>query len=320
MIIVTGGSGFIGSNLISSLNNLGEENILVVEELNSNTEKFNNLDNLNYIDCVDNKKFLEDIKNNTKDYTKKIDLIFHLGACSKTTEQDRDYIMDTNFDYSKELLHYCANSGTNFIYASSASVYGSGTKFSEDPKNESFLNHYAESKYKFDQYYREYKDRIDTQVVGLRYFNVFGPRESHKKEMSSVIYHFYHQMKSNKIINLFEGSHGYTDGEQERDFIFVDDTIAIKLWFMNNKNISGIYNVGTGESNTFNNVANAVIENFDSGQIEYIDFPKNLEKQYQAYTKADISSLRNVGYEKKFFSLNESVKKYIDWLSQPNGS
>ncbi|MBS82832.1 MAG: ADP-glyceromanno-heptose 6-epimerase [Gammaproteobacteria bacterium] len=314
MIIVTGGSGFIGSNLISSLNSIGHDDILVVEELDSNTEKFKNLDDLQYIDCVDHKKFLHDIKNDTKKYINKINLIFHLGACSKTTEPDRDYILDTNLYYSQELLHYSTNSQIKFIYASSASVYGSGKIFSEDPKNESFLNHYAESKYKFDQYYREHKDKINTQVVGLRYFNVFGPRENHKKEMSSVVYHFYQQMKSNKTINLFKGSHGYADGEQKRDFIFVKDTIDIKLWFMKN-NISGIYNVGTGECNTFNNVAKAVIENFDDGKIKYIEFPENLKKQYQAYTEADITNLRNIGYKKKFSHLNDSVKEYIFWLS-----
>ena len=167
----------------------------------------------------------------------------------------------------------------------------------------------------FDQYYRDNLSKITSQVVGLRYFNVFGPREHHKEGMSSVVYHFYNQMITSKSINLFKGSHGYKDGEQRRDFIFVDDTINVKLWFLKNSNVSGIYNVGTGISRAFNDIANAVIKYFNHGKINYIDFPNNLESQYQAYTQADMTNLRKSGYLDNFTTLESGVKKYLDWLS-----
>ena len=315
MIVITGGSGFIGSNLVYTLNKNNFHEILIVEELDTYKEKFSNIKDLKYIDCVDKKYFLKDIKNSNKSFIKNIDYIFHLGACTKTTEQDRDYILSTNFDYSKNILEFCANSNVNLTYASSASVYGSGKEFHEDPKNESFLNHYAESKLMFDQYYRENQTNIKSQVVGLRYFNVFGPREHHKEVMSSVIYHFYQQMLDEKKIKLFKGSHGYNDGEQRRDFIFVEDTIQVKLWFMNNPHISGIYNVGTGTSRTFNDVASAVLLYFGTGEIEYINFPSNLENQYQAFTEADITNLRSVGYQKEFTKLEKGILEYLNWIS-----
>jgi len=313
MIVVTGGAGFIGSNLVYSLNKKGLKDILIVEELDTYTKKFNNLKSLDYLDCVDKDSFLDKIKNNK--YSNNIEYIFHLGACSKTTEPDRDYILSTNLYYSKDILKYCANNKTPLIYASSASVYGSGTKFYENQENESYLNHYAESKLMFDQYYRDNLSKITSQVVGLRYFNVFGPREHHKEGMSSVVYNFYNQMMASKSINLFKGSHGYKDGEQRRDFIFVDDTINVKLWFLKNSNVSGIYNVGTGISRAFNDIANAVIKYFNHGKINYIDFPNNLESQYQAYTQADMTSLRKSGYLDNFTTLESGVKKYLDWLS-----
>ncbi len=202
------------------------------------------------------------------------------------------------------------------IYASSASVYGNGTKFTEDPKNESFLNHYAESKLLFDTFYRENESKISSQVVGLRYFNVFGPREHHKEGMSSVVFHFYNQMKNDGEIKLFKGSHGYNDGEQRRDFICVEDTIKVKRWFQKHKNISGIYNVGTGMSRTFNDIANCVLAYFGKGKITYIDFPDNLINQYQSFTEADMTYLKSKGFDEKFTTLEKGVKDYLDWLSK----
>ena len=313
MIVVTGGAGFIGSNLVYSLNKKGLKDILIVEELDTYTKKFNNLKSLDYLDCIDKDSFLDQIKNNK--YLNNIECIFHLGACSKTTEPDRDYMLSTNLYYSKDILKYSTNNKIPLIYASSASVYGSGAKFYEDKENESYLNHYAESKLMFDQYYRDNLSKITSQVVGLRYFNVLGPREHHKEGMSSVVYHFYNQMIASKSINLFKGSHGYKDGEQRRDFIFVDDTINVKLWFLKNSNVSGIYNVGTGTSRAFNDIANAVIKYFNHGKINYIDFPNNLESQYQAYTQADMTNLRKSGYLDNFTTLESGVKKYLDWLS-----
>ncbi len=312
MIVITGGAGFIGSNLAKTLSQSGE--LLIVEELDRQTEKFSNISDINYIDCIGKDEFLSNIKNEEKKYSNKIDIIFHLGACSKTTEKDRSYIMSTNFEYSKALLHFCANNKIPLIYASSASVYGASKIFKESPENESSLNHYAESKLLFDNYYREHSKKINSQVAGLRYFNVYGPRENHKKEMYSVVYRFYHQVKENNEIKLFKASHGYENGEQRRDFIHVDDTINVKKWLMNSRDISGIFNVGTGLSRSFNDVAKNVISTLGEGKIKYIDFPDDLESQYQAFTEANMSLLRKSGFEQKFLSVEQGVESYIKWL------
>jgi len=320
MIVVTGGSGFIGSNLVKFLNDMGEEEILIVEELDTYVKKFENLKDLKYLDCLDKQAFIQDLKRNSTKYKNNISQIFHLGACSKTTEPDRDYIMSTNFIYSKDLLEYSANNKISLIYASSASVYGEGKAFIEQPKYESYLNHYAESKLMFDNYYRDNMSKINSQVVGLRYFNVFGPRENHKEGMSSVVYHFFNQRKSRSHISLFKGSHGYEDGEQRRDFIHVDDTVKVKNWFKQNPAISGIYNVGTGTSRTFNDIAVCVLDYYKNEDpnavMSYIDFPEGLEDQYQAFTEADMSLLKSKGYNESFTSLEKGVKLYLDWLSK----
>jgi len=312
MIIVTGGAGFIGTNLVQSLLELNNE-VLVVEELDKYTKKFKNLDKLKILDCIDHNIFLNDFINGK--YKNDIEKIFHLGACSKTTEPDRDYIMDVNLNYSKKLLKNASNNNIDMIYASSASVYGDGTVFKEGPENESTLNHYSESKLLFDNFVRANFDKIKSQIVGLRYFNVYGPYEQHKEVMSSVVYHFHNQFKKYGMLKLFKGSHGYKDGEQRRDFVFVKDTIDVKLWFMEN-NVSGIYNVATGKSRSFNDIANTVINYFNSGHIEYIDFPEGLEKQYQAFTEADMTNLRKCGYLKKSTELEDGVTSYLDFLNQ----
>jgi len=312
MIIVTGGAGFIGTNLVRTLLNTNKK-VLVVEELNKYTSKFNNIKNLNILDCIDHKIFLQDLNNGK--YNNKIEYIYHLGACSKTTEPDRDYIMDVNLDYSKKLLEYSANNNIDMVYASSASVYGDGSVFKEESINESSLNHYSESKLLFDNYVRDNFDKINSQIAGMRYFNVYGPYEQHKKVMSSVIYHFYNQFKEFGMLKLFRGSHGYSDGEQRRDFVHVKDTIDIKLWLMNNK-YSGIFNVATGKSRSFNDVANSVINYFKSGHIEYINFPEGLENQYQAFTEADMSNLKNIGYKIKPTELEDGVSSYLSFLDK----
>ncbi len=312
MIIVTGGAGFIGTNLVRSLLNLNKK-VLVVEELDKYTSKFENIKNLEILDCIDHNIFLNNLNNDS--YQNQIDYIFHLGACSKTTEPDRDYVMNVNFEYSKKLLKYSANNNINMIYASSASVYGDGSIFKEDPNNESSLNHYSESKLLFDNYVRDNFKNINSQIVGMRYFNVYGPHEQHKEVMSSVIYHFYHQFKKFGMLKLFRGSHGYSDGEQRRDFVYVKDTIDVKLWFMLN-NYSGIFNVATGKSRSFNDVANSVINYFKSGHIEYINFPKGLEDQYQAFTEADMSNLKNIGYQKEPTELEDGVSSYLRYLDE----
>ena len=312
MIVVTGGAGFIGTNLVRSLLELDKQ-ILIVEELDKYTKKFENIKNLEILDCLDHHIFIKDLLGGK--YKNKIDQIFHLGACSKTTEPDRDYIMDVNFNYSKKLLEHSANNNIDMIYASSASVYGDGTIFKEDTDNESSLNHYSESKLLFDNYVRKNMTRINSQIVGMRYFNVYGPYEQHKEVMSSVAYHFYNQLKQYGMLKLFRGSHGYDDGEQRRDFVYVKDTIDIKLWFMQN-NYSGIFNVASGKSRSFNDVANSVISYLKSGYIEYINFPEGLEAQYQAFTEADMSNLRNRGYERQATELEDGVSSYLKFLDE----
>ena len=311
MIVITGGAGFIGSNLASNLDKDFE--LLIVDELDKQTSKFRNISDIKYLDCIDKVAFLNLLINDDKKYSDDIQMIFHLGACSKTTEKDRNYVMETNFEYSKKLLHFCANNDIPLVYASSASVYGDGKVFKEEPHNESSMNYYAESKLLFDNYYREHITKIKSQVSGLRYFNVYGPREAHKDGMFSVMYSFYNQLEKYNQIKLFKGSHGYDDGEQRRDFIHVEDTVKVKIWLMQNK-VSGIFNVGTGKSRSFNDVAKNVISVLEKGHLEYIDFPDDLKEQYQAYTQADMSNLINSGYEDDFLSLEEGVDKYVRWL------
>ena len=313
MIVITGGAGFIGSNLASDLDKDFE--LLIVDELERQTSKLNNINHINYVDCIDKTSLLNLLDNDEKKYSESIEMIFHLGACSKTTEKDRNYIMETNLEYSKKLLHFCVNNNIPLIYASSASVYGGGKVFKEEPNNESSLNHYAESKLLFDNYYRDHVSKIKSQVSGLRYFNVYGPRESHKEGMFSVVYSFFCQLEKSSQIKLFKGSHGYDDGEQRRDFIHVEDTIKVKKWLMQNK-VSGIFNVGTGKSRSFNDVAESVISVLKKGHIEYIEFPNGLKEQYQAFTQADMDNLINSGYNSGFLSLEEGVEKYVRWLER----
>jgi ADP-L-glycero-D-manno-heptose 6-epimerase len=240
--------------------------------------------------------------------------LFHQGACSTTTEWNGKFMMEVNFRYSKTLLHYCDEHGIPFIYASSASVYGMGQQgFREEPSSERPLNMYAYSKFAFDQHVRA--SLLATQVVGLRYFNVYGPREQHKAGMASTAFHFNNQIRSNDECKLFTGSDGYGDGEQRRDFIHVDDAVAMNLWFWDHPERSGIFNCGTGRAQPFNDVANAVIHWHGKGRIHYIPFPDNLVGRYQSYTQADLTRLQAIGYDRAFMTVEQGVKKYLDWLN-----
>ena len=310
MIVVTGGAGFIGSHLVLGLNKTGANKIVVVDNL-KNEEKNKNLIEAKIVDYIDKIDFLKLIEKRDP-FCEDIDFIFHQGACTVTTEWDGRYMLENNFRYSKVLLNFCLERSIPFIYASSAAVYGINSNFAEKRKNEGPINIYGYSKWLFDQYVRSLKNKIKSQVVGLRYFNVFGPGEAHKNNMASVVYHFDSQINEMGELKLFKGSHGYDDGEQRRDFIFVDDVIKINLWMMNNSNISGIYNVGTGKSHSFNDIANAVIKRRKTGRIKYIPFPKELEESYQSYTEANLENLRSVGYEKEFIALDEGVSTYLD--------
>ena len=314
MIIVTGSNGFIGSNLIKGLNSMGINNILAVDD-HENFPPSENLSNCEFKDLVK----IEDIDKLLRKYPNKdISHIFHQGACSDTMEKDINYMLKNNYLFSKDLLTLALEKNINFIYASSASVYGDGKIFEEDKKYEKPINLYAYSKFIFDQYVRELMNKNDSQIVGLRYFNVYGPNEQHKGRMASVAFHLHQQLKESKSIKLFEGSDGYEDGEQKRDFIHVDDVVKVNLWFMKNE-VSGIFNVGTGLSQSFNDVANAVIKWNKKGKIKYIPFPEELIGSYQSYTQANIDQLRNAGYKDEFLTVEEGVSSYLstlqDWPS-----
>jgi ADP-L-glycero-D-manno-heptose 6-epimerase len=319
MIVVTGGCGFIGSNLVRGLNGHGVDDILVVDDL-SQSDKFVNILDCRISDYQDYRCFSDDL---SKRAPADLEAVFHLGACSDTMERDGQYMMRVNYEYSRNLLEYCAASGIPFVYASSASVYGAGPRFTESPENESALNVYAYSKLLFDRYLRKHRDSIQSQVVGLRYFNVYGPREQHKGRMASVAFHFYNQMNENGYINLFEGGAGYGDGEQRRDFVWVGDAVDVNLYFLDNRDKSGIFNLGTGNARSFNDMACSVAaavsgqradlsELIESETIRYIPFPDELAGKYQSYTQADISSLRRCGYEKEFTSVEDGVSQYVN--------
>ncbi len=313
MIVVTGGAGFIGSQLVGGLNRLGREDVIVVDDL-TNGKKFENLVVNNIADYIDKTEFRKLIAERDS-LCDQIEIVFHQGACSTTTEWNGQYMMDNNYAYSKELLHFCLERELPFIYASSAAVYGLDSKFIEEPENESPINVYGYSKLLFDNYVRNLNLKINSQIAGLRYFNVFGSGEAHKKSMASVIFHFNNQINETGTLKLFEGSHGYADGEQLRDFIFADDVVDVNLWLMNKPNVSGIFNVGTGQSNSFNNVANAVINWHKKGEINYIPFPDALKESYQSFTEANLVKLRSVGYEQEFTSLKEGVNSYLNILN-----
>lgn len=308
MIIVTGGAGFIGSNLVKQLNNVYPHiPILVVDDLTDGT-KFKNIVDCSVADYLDQDDFLEKIKQNK--VFPKLKAVFHQGACSTTTEWNGQYMMKNNYEYSKYLLHYCLAWRVPFIYASSAAVYGLGGIFKEELSYEKPVNVYAYSKYLFDQYVRRIFNDAKSSIVGLRYFNVYGPKEDHKGKMASVVLHADQQLKETGIINLFEGTDGYGNGEQRRDFIYVDDAVEVNLWFLKSKK-SGIYNVGTGASESFNDLAKAVIDVYGRGEIRYIPFPQRLKSCYQSFTQADLSQLRAAGYVGKFRGVAEGVKNYL---------
>ena len=314
MIIVTGGAGFIGSNLVLGLNQRGYDDILVVDNLTHGI-KYKNLVACRIADYLDKKDFIEKIQQGFFS-TEKIDAIFHLGACSTTTEWDGRYMMENNYEYTKTLFHYCQTHKIPLIYASSAAVYGSDDNFKEQLEYEEPLNVYGYSKFQFDQYLRQFQSKLTSQVVGLRYFNVYGPHEEHKGSMASVAFHLNNQLLDSGVVRLFEGCDGYKHGEQRRDFVYVGDVVDINLWFLDNPEVSGIYNTGTGRSQTFNDVANAVLTYHQKGKLEYIPFPEHLKGCYQSYTEANLDKLRASGCHHEFKSVEQGVNLYMEWLNQ----
>ncbi|HXF46391.1 MAG TPA: ADP-glyceromanno-heptose 6-epimerase [Burkholderiaceae bacterium] len=323
-IIVTGAAGFVGANNVKALNERGETDIVAIDNL-TRSEKFRNLTDCEIADYLDKNEFLELVRRRA---LPKPAVVFHQGACSDTMEADGRYMLENNYRYSLALLDWCQELRVPFIYASSGAVYGLGPEFREERACERPLNVYGYSKFLFDQIVRRRMHALTAPVVGLRYFNVYGPRESHKGRMASVAFHHFNQYRAEGKVKLFEGSHGYPNGEQRRDFIHVDDVIAVNLFFWQ-RPASGIYNVGTGRAQPFNDVALAVVNTMRAakgeaplaladavaqGKIEYIPFPAALRGKYQAYTQADIARLRAAGFEQPMATVEQGTASYVRWL------
>jgi ADP-L-glycero-D-manno-heptose 6-epimerase len=324
-IVVTGAAGFIGSNLVRALNARGERNIIAVDNL-SRAEKIGNLADCDIADFLDKDEFI--VRLNEGDFDYDLSAILHQGACSDTMESDGRYMMRNNYRYSVSLVDYCQAQDVPFLYASSASVYGAGTTFREERAFESPLNVYAYSKALFDQYVRGLLRERTAQIAGFRYFNVYGPREQFKGRGSSVAWHFFNQFQAEGKVRLFEGSGGYGDGAQRRDFVHVDDIVKANLHFLDHPEVSGIFNLGTGRAQSFNDVAVAVLNALhagpprtaaawvSAGRIEYIPFPAALAGKYQSFTEADLTRLRAAGYVAPFAPVEQGVADYVRTLTR----
>ncbi len=330
-VVVTGGAGFIGANIVKGLNARGIDDIIVVDDLTQG-DKFRNFADLKIADYVD----LDDFYLNFDEGRYgKVEAVFHEGACSDTMEQDGKYMMDNNYTLSCELFQACQRQGTRLLYASSAATYGGSETFKEEPAFEGPLNVYGYSKLLFDQRMRRELgnnfERAKTQVAGFRYFNVYGPREQHKGRMASVAFHQFNQFKAEGKVKLFGAYGGYAQGEQKRDFVFVDDVVAVNLWFFDNPGKSGVFNLGSGRAQPFNDVAVAVVNTLRGlegkpalplsdiaaqGLIEYTPFPEALRGKYQCYTQADLTRLRAAGCDHAFADVQSGVAQYVQWLAR----
>ena len=308
MIVVTGAAGFIGSNLVRALNARGRADLLLVDDL-TNGRKFANLVDCDFEDYVDKEVFLGKVTAGSLDG--RVEAVLHQGACSDTTEWNGRVMLGDNYEASKTLLRFATNERIPFIYASSAAVYGMGPVFREDPACERPLNLYGWSKLLFDRWVRHRARELKSQVVGLRYFNVYGPRESHKGDMASVAWKHHQQLRQGDVVKLFEGSDGFSHGEQRRDFVYVGDVVAVNLWFLDHRDVSGIYNVGTGRAQTFNDVARSVIAHHGRGKIEYVPFPEVLRGSYQSFTEASLTNLREAGCDLPFLPVEAGVARYL---------
>ncbi len=304
MFIVTGGAGFVGSNLVRELNRRGHTDILVVDNL-TRGEKARNLADLTLSDYMDKREFRARLNAGTLDL--RPEAVFHNGACSDTMESDGCYMMANNYGDSKALLHWCLARKAPLVYASSAATYGASADFEPVPKNEAPLNVYGYSKLAFDQHVRSLLPAIQSPVVGLRYFNVFGPREHHKGRMMSVLHQLLRQLIETGACRLFQGTDGFGDGEQQRDFVFVGDIVAINLHFGSAGMAKAIVNAGTGRARSFNDIARALIAHLGQGRIEYIPFPDDLRGKYQSFTQADVRSLREAGYRAAFTEMEAGI-------------
>ena len=325
--IVTGAAGFIGGNLVKALNANGITRVIAVDDLTQG-ERFANLVDCQIEDYLDKDEFLAALERGV--FNGAVTGLLHQGACSDTTESNGRYMMQNNYRYSRRLLDFCLAHKTPFIYASSAAVYGGHSEFRESPECEGPLNVYGYSKYLFDQLVRRQQAHFQSQVVGLRYFNVYGPREQHKGRMASVAFHFFNQYRSTGKVRLFEGSGGFGNGQQQRDFVSVEDVVEVNLYFLKNTLKSGIYNCGTGVAQSFNEVAATAINACRKARgesplalaamqtqrlIEYIPFPPDLTGKYQSYTQADLTALRAAGYVAPFLTVEQGVQRYCEALA-----
>lgn len=327
-IIVTGAAGFIGSNIVKALNQRGITDIVAVDNL-TRGEKFKNLAECEIAHYLDKHEFIAQVRNHSLPYDE-IEAVFHQGACSDTMNHDGLYMMDNNYQYTLDLFDWCQDERIPFLYASSAAVYGKGEVFRETRELEKPLNVYGYSKFLFDQVLRRrMAEGLTAQVAGFRYFNVYGQHEQHKGRMASVAFHHFHQYRENGYVNLFGANDGYADGEQTRDFVSVEDVVKVNLFFFDNPEKSGIFNLGTGRGQQFNELAAATVnacrvaegkaamtleELVKEELIRYIPFPDALKGKYQSFTEADISRLREAGYDGAFFDVNEGVSRYVQWM------
>lgn len=325
MIVVTGAAGFVGSNIVRGLNRRGHTNILAVDDL-TDGDKFVNLVGGQIADYMHKDDFRRGV---LEGFLPGVRAVFHQGACSDTTERNGHFMMDNNYRVTLELFEYCQSHKIPFIYASSAAVYGAGPIYVEDLANERPLNVYGYSKFLFDQVVRARMSSLTAQVVGLRYFNVYGPQEQHKGRMASVAFHNMNQFQAEGHVRLFGGWDGYADGGQMRDFISVDDVVDVNLHFLEHSKVSGIFNCGTGRAQPFNDVASAVVNAMRSiqgkpalsledlvkqGMLRYVEFPEDLKGRYQSYTQADVTALRKAGFTAPMRDVQTGVTEYVQAL------
>jgi ADP-L-glycero-D-manno-heptose 6-epimerase len=329
-VIVTGAAGMIGSNLVHGLNVLGVDDVIAVDDL-TDGPKYRNLLGARLSDYFDRSEFYDRFE---RGELGKVEAVFHEGACSDTMEHDGRLMLETNYRCSKRLLDACQAQGVRLLYASSAAVYGDSTTFREEPACERPLNVYGYSKLLFDEVVRRMLPSATSQVAGFRYFNVYGPREQHKGRMASVAFHHFNQLRETGAVKLFGGYGGYEPGEQARDFVLVDDVVAVNLWFLQHPDRSGIVNVGSGRAQPFNDVAHAVVnasraqrgeaslslaQQVAQGLVQYIPFPQALVGKYQCHTQADLTALRSTGCDVGFTDVGGGVRRYAEWLaSQPS--
>jgi len=312
MIVVTGGAGFIGSAIAWRLNQLGANNIIIVDELGTD-EKWKNLVNLDYADYIDKTVFIQKLEAGKLGFG--ISAIIHMGANSSTTEKDADHLIKNNYEYTKELALYCVKNNARFVYASSAATYGDGSLGFDDADEMCLklrpLNMYGYSKNLFDVY--AYKNKLLNSIAGIKFFNVYGPNEYHKGDMRSVVHKAYGQIIETGRVNLFKSNHpDYADGGQMRDFVYVKDAVDMTLHFLENKDQNGLFNVGTGKARTWNDLITALFNAIGKPvNIEYVDMPAHLVSKYQYFTEAGLEKIKKAGYQKPIGTLEDSVTDYV---------